>query len=238
VSDALHKLYMFPFVGSFAVHVALLETGVPFELVLVNILEPGKPTRNGADLASLNPRHRVPVLQHPDGDTLTECVVILQYIADLAPGAGLAPPPGSIHRYKLQASLNALTCDLYQNLEFFYHFGFTPEQKAAAYQRIHAELSVVEKTLTESAYISGEQYGLADIYAYTTTLWMHECGVDLAAYPLFNALCERISVRPAVQAARASEELLKAPLAADLASFVAALGMPLVPTSASQRGGH
>ena len=41
-----------------------------------------------------------------DGSVLTECPVILQYIADQKPEAGLAPKPGDKARYKLQEMLS------------------------------------------------------------------------------------------------------------------------------------
>jgi glutathione S-transferase len=44
----------------------------------------------------------VPVLVLESGERLTETAAVLQYIADLRPESGFAPPPGDPDRYHLQ----------------------------------------------------------------------------------------------------------------------------------------
>jgi glutathione S-transferase len=53
-------------------------------------------TAGGGDLLALNPKGIVPVLQLDDGKLLAEATVILLYLADHGPGAGLALAAGTM----------------------------------------------------------------------------------------------------------------------------------------------
>ena len=48
---------------------------------------------SGGDYNEINPKSYVPALKLDDGDMLTECAVILQFIADLKPEQGFMPAP-------------------------------------------------------------------------------------------------------------------------------------------------
>ncbi|MBK6961333.1 MAG: hypothetical protein IPH23_09190 [Gammaproteobacteria bacterium] len=48
----------------------------------------------------------VPCLRLDNGEYLTECAVLLQWIADQKPGSGLAPAAGTPERYRLMETLN------------------------------------------------------------------------------------------------------------------------------------
>lgn len=82
------KLYYMPGACSLATHILLREAGSPVELDKVGR---DKKTESGADFLALNPKGYVPALQLPDGDILTENVVLHGYIADTFPAAKLAP---------------------------------------------------------------------------------------------------------------------------------------------------
>lgn len=61
--------------------------GTKLERVLVDL---SKGEQNAPDFLTLNPNHRVPVLDH-DGFLLWESYAIMQYLADTAPGQTLYP---------------------------------------------------------------------------------------------------------------------------------------------------
>jgi glutathione S-transferase len=85
------KLYYSPAACSLAAHIALEETGLPYELVKVDLRS--HKLANGSDYYEINPKGYVPVLELEGGERLTEAAVVLQYIADRKPGT-LAPPMG------------------------------------------------------------------------------------------------------------------------------------------------
>src|SRR5579871_6851239 len=87
------KLCYSPGACSISPHVALREANLPFELVKLDFKN--RKLADGRDYYAVNPKGYVPALELDDGQVLTEGVAIVQYIADRAPGAELAPPNGT-----------------------------------------------------------------------------------------------------------------------------------------------
>ena len=106
------KLYYAPGACSLASHIALHESGLPFEIDKLNV--PTKTTASGEDYMQINPKGYVPAIRLDDGSILTEGAVILQYIADQSPSAGLAPKAGTMERYRLQEWLNFIATELHK----------------------------------------------------------------------------------------------------------------------------
>lgn len=82
------RLLYTPAACSISPHIALEETGQPFETQAIAIMQ-GE-TRSDAFL-SINPKGKIPVLILDDGTVVTENPVILQLIARLFPESGLLP---------------------------------------------------------------------------------------------------------------------------------------------------
>src|SRR4051794_12568010 len=106
------KLYYSPGACSLSPHIALRESGLPFELVKVNLA--AKTTENGENFLNVNPKGAVPTLKFDDGEVLTEAAVIVQAIADLAPEKRLAPAAGTRERLRLQEWLNYIATELHK----------------------------------------------------------------------------------------------------------------------------
>ena len=90
----MYTLYYSPGSASMVVHLALLETGAPYRLELVDVHAGGQ--RDPAYL-KVNPQGVVPTLVI-DGTPMTESAALLVVLAERHPGAGLAPAPGSAER--------------------------------------------------------------------------------------------------------------------------------------------
>ena len=108
------KLYFSPGACSLSPHIVLRETGAKFDLEQVNNQE--KKTKSGVDYWSVNGKGQVPVLEFDNGDRLTEGPVIVQWIADQNPSAGLIPAAGKPERYRVQEWLNFTTSELHKGL--------------------------------------------------------------------------------------------------------------------------
>ena len=108
------KLYYSPGACSLSPHIALLEAGLPYELVKVDIR--AKKLENGEDYLKLNPKGQVPALGLDSGEIVTEGPVIVQMIADQASAKALAPAHGSSERYKLLEWLNYITTEMQKNI--------------------------------------------------------------------------------------------------------------------------
>jgi len=83
------KLYYSPGACSLAPHIAMRELGIPVDLMKVDLKAK---QYDGGDYKQINGKGYVPAVETPAG-VLTEAPVILQYLADQKPDAGLAPSP-------------------------------------------------------------------------------------------------------------------------------------------------
>src|SRR6516165_11145079 len=101
------KLYYSPGACSLSPHIALLEAGLPYDLVKVDLR--AKKLENGDDYLKVNPKGQVPALGLDNGELLTEGPVIIQMIADQANDKHLAPGRDTAERYRLQEWLNFVT---------------------------------------------------------------------------------------------------------------------------------
>jgi GST-like protein len=81
--------------GSFIVEAAFRVAGMAYDYEEIDYEQPG-PGRDR--LLSLNPLGQVPTLIMPDGSIMTESAAILLLVNDIAPEAGLVPPPGAPER--------------------------------------------------------------------------------------------------------------------------------------------
>ena len=94
------KLYYSPGACSLSPHIALLEAGLPYDLVKVDLR--AKKLENGDDYLKINPKGQVPALALDNGELVTEGPVIVQMIADKA--VGQEPRARPRQRRALQAA--------------------------------------------------------------------------------------------------------------------------------------
>jgi glutathione S-transferase len=111
------KLYYSPGACSLAPHIAMRELGIDVDLKKVDLKAKQV---EGGDYKQVNGKGYVPAIETPAG-VLTEAPVILQYLADQKPEAGLAPKPGDKERYKLQEMLNFITSELHKGFGNFFN---------------------------------------------------------------------------------------------------------------------
>lgn len=200
-----HVLFYYPGACSLAPHVALREAGLPFELERVDLR--GKHVVSGGDYRTVNPKGYVPALRLPDGEVLTECQVILQYIADQAPAAKLVPNATGMARYRFAELLNFIATELHKGLSPLYSPVANPEYKDALKLRLASRWEVLAGAV-RGPYLLGEQFTIADAYAtYSLHSWRHTIKESLAPWPALVAYQAQLAARPSVAAAAAAEEL-------------------------------
>lgn len=198
------KLYILPGACSLASNIALREADIPFQVAKVD-----KRTKrvDGVDFTTINPKGYVPVLQLDDGQVLTENVVVLQYIADLNPAAKLAPPAGTMERYRLQEWLSFINSELHKSFSPLFSSEATEEMKAYARNYIAKRLTYVEGALGTNDYLMGAQFTVADAYLFTVLSWGARVEVDIG--PKLKAYVDRIRSRPHVVEAMTAEGLIR-----------------------------
>ena len=198
------KLYFSPGACSFSPHIVLREAGIDHELVRVDLR--AKKTAAGGDFNAVNPKGSVPALQLPEGEVLTEGPAIVQYLADLRPESNLAPPAGTLARYRMQEWLNFITSEIHKTFSPLFNPRTPAEYRAIAIENLGKRFDYVNEHLTGKDYLLGAQFTVADAYLFTVLGWCGYVNIDLSRWPALAAFVERVAARPAVQAARAAEK--------------------------------
>jgi len=151
----------------------------------------------------------VPTLELDDGTRLTEGPAIVQYLADQVPEKKLAPPAGTMPRYRLQEWLNFITSELHKGIGGLFNPAMPEEAKALMREKGLARLKWVDAQLEGKAYTMGDAFSVADAYLFVIANWTPTLGIDIAPLKNLSAFMERMRARPAVQAALKAEGLLK-----------------------------
>ncbi len=202
------KLYYSPGACSLSPHIALLEAGLPYELIKVDLR--AKKLENGDDFLKVNPKGQVPAVQFDSGELVTEGPVIVQMIADKA-GKNLAPARDSEERYKLLEWLNFITTELHKNLGPLFSPMLADDAKPIFKDRAMGKFKYLETALAGRDYLMGKQFTVADGYLFTMLIWATDrLKFDLSGLPNLLAYKARVAARPKVQEAMAKEGLLKA----------------------------
>jgi glutathione S-transferase len=202
------KLYYSPGACSLSPHIALLEAGLPYDLVKVDLK--AKKLENGDDFLKINPKGQVPVLQLGNGELVTEGPVIVQMIADQASAKNLAPARDSAERYKLLEWLNFITTELHKNFSPLFQPVIPDEVKSFFKERIMGKFKYADSKLAGQDYLMGKQFTVADGYLFVMLKWAERTGMDLSALKNLMAFKDRVGARPKVQEALTKEGLLKA----------------------------
>ena len=200
------KLYYAPGACSLSPHIVALELGLPLDLVKVDISQ-GK-LADGSDFSVINSKGYVPVLEFDDGQRLTEGPAIVQYLADRKPEAGLAPPAGSLERYRLQEWLNFITSEIHKQFSPLFNPALPDDWKQAARDALARRFDWLSTQLTGKSYLMGERFTVADAYLFTVLNWSSPTGIDRARWPVLQDDVARVAARPKGREALQAEGLL------------------------------
>lgn len=205
-------LYYAPGACSLASHIALEETGAPFETVRLNL---AKGDQRAPEYLAVNERGRVPAL-YEDGWVLTENQAILRHVARAHPEAGLWP-----ENPREQALADEWMAWLGTNHHVAFAHARRPERYSAdetalpAIRERGAEMfgdlcTMTEVRLSNGGWAVGGRYSVVDPYLLLFWVWGRSptMALDMAArFPAWTAHARAMAERPAVQAVFAREGL-------------------------------
>lgn len=201
------KLFYSTGACSLSPHIVAREAGIELRLQKVDLKT--KTIATEGDYFAINPKGSVPALQLDDGQVLTEGPTIVQYLADLKPAKGLAPPAGTMARYRLQEWLGYINSELHKTYSPLFRPETPAQTRADRLAYLARRYGIVEKQLAAHPYLMGESFTVADAYLFTVTNWAGTAQFDLAPFPNVRAFQERVAARPAVKAAMQAEGLIK-----------------------------
>ena len=192
------KLYFAPGACSLADHIALHEAGVQFEHEKVDLK--AKKTASGVDFGTISAKGYVPVLILDSGETLTENVAMLDWIAQQAPALA---PPDAMGRTRLLEMLAYISTEIHKSFAPFFQGG-SEEQKRQASDKLAERFSWIAGQI-HGDFLFGDAVSVADCYLFVMLLWAEKN--QLAVEPKLADLCERMKQRPAVKLALTHEGL-------------------------------
>ncbi len=195
------KFYTFPGSCSTSVHIALMETGIDFEYIIVD-LRTDRELPDGRTLVDLNPKNCVPVLELDDGTVLTEVVAILQYLGDTKPESHLIPAAGTMERLRLIEMLAYLGAEIYKTFELIRLTAGSEEDSQMVRDRLTERFAYLDSILKDQQYLNGDSFSVSDAYLFTmlegaTRFYM----LDYAAHPNLLRYLSELRNRPSIQKA-------------------------------------
>jgi glutathione S-transferase len=199
------KLYYAPGACSLSPHIALLEAGLPYDLVKVDLR--AKKLENGDDYLKVNPKGQVPALVLDSGELVTEGPVIVQRIADQVPAKNLAPARDSAERYKLQEWLTYINSEIHKNIGPLFNPALSDEAKGVFKDRAMGKFKYVDGRLAGSDYLMGKPFTVADGYLFVMLRWAESMKFDLSGLNNLLAYKDRVAARPKVNEALIKEGL-------------------------------
>lgn len=201
------RLYFTPGACSLSPHIALIESGLPYELIQVDLRT--KKTASGEDYLQICKKGYIPLLQLDDGQSLTEGAILVQYVADLVPDKQLIPAAGTFARYRLQEKMHFLATEMHKAMSPLYNPKTNNEFKESLKERLQLRVSVLAEDLGAQTFLTGSSFTVADGYAfYCLRSWQKNAAGDLSTWPNLADYMKRIEMRPAVQQALREEGLL------------------------------
>jgi glutathione S-transferase len=190
-----------------ASNIALREAGLKFELVKVD--RHTKKAADGLDFNEVNPKGYVPALTLDSGETLTENICVLQYIADRNPGAKLAPPNGTMERYRLIEWLGFISSEIHKNFSPLFRQDAPEDTRQFVLGNLSKRLDYLQRALDSKTFLMGEQFTVADCYLGVVLSWSAHVKLDLGKWPELKRYMDRVQARPHVVEALKGEGLLK-----------------------------
>ncbi|WP_336945414.1 glutathione binding-like protein [Asaia sp. HN010] len=207
-------LYYWPTPNGHKITLFLEEAGLDYRIVPVDI---GKGDQFKPEFLALSPNNKMPaIVDHAPVDggaplSIFESGEILLYLAEKTGRFLSSDPRSKIATLEwLFWQMGGFGPMLGQN----HHFSlYAPEKIPYAIKRYQEETKrlygVLETRLEAHPFVSGEEYGIADMATYPWTRTWKEQGVDLESFPAIEAWRETIESRPATQRALAKAEVVK-----------------------------
>jgi glutathione S-transferase len=166
------------------------EAGFSFEHEKVDLK--AKRTDSGIDYTTVNPKGYVPALTLDSGETVTENIAILDWIAhqDTA-----LKPSGTMGHTHLLVALAFISTEIHKSFKPFFAGGRAEEKR----------FGYLADTI-EGDYLFGDKVSVADCYLFVMLLWADKNQIEVPAK--LSDFAERMEARPAVRKAMEHEKLV------------------------------
>lgn len=199
------KFYYAPGTISVAVALTLEEAGLPYEAIKVDF---ANAAQTKPEYLAINPKGRVPALVTESGAVLTETGALLDYIAALAPAAGLVPSDieAAAHMrgvmYYLASTMHVAHAHKMRGSRWADQQSSFDDMKAKVPKTMADCARYIEDECLRGDYVVGDTLSLADPYLFVVSEWLEGDGVSRADYPRLEAFAKRMENRASVKTIR------------------------------------
>ncbi len=198
------EVWTWPTPNGHKIHIALEELGLPYKVIPINI---GKGDQFKPEFLAITPNHRIPAIVDPDGPggkpfTLFESAAIMMYLSEKCGGALIPKDP--VGKYRCLEWMMFQMGGVGPMFGQYNHFAsYAVEKIPYAIERYSNEVirlhRVLDKRLSETEWLAGTEYSMADIITFPWIRNPDRRGIDLAAYPNVKRWHDAVAARPAVQ---------------------------------------
>ena len=196
-------VYSWPTPNGHKVHIMLEECGLPYAAHPVNI---GKGDQFAPDFLAISPNNKIPAIVDPQGldgqpMSLFESGAILVYLASKT---GRLMPTSDRARFEVLQWLMFQMGGVGPMLGQAHHFRlYAPEKLPYAIERYTNEArrlyGVIDRRLSQSAFVGGPDYSIADIAIFPWLRNWENQGIVLNDFPHLKSWFDAMAARPAVQ---------------------------------------
>ena len=206
----MYTLYARAGSGSAAPEAILAECGVEFRLI--DVPRSGQAFK---DYLRINPLGKVPSLQLPDQNLMTESAAIVIYLADNYSSAKLAPTLDSPLRQAYLRWILYFASSVYSNsLRYYYPARNSMDESAASGIKAKAvidldeDFSIFSNALGNGPYILDSVFSAADIYAAMLVSWAPDVSAVFSRHPNIKRHYDLVVVRPKINPVWKRNEML------------------------------
>jgi len=187
--------------GAFAAEAALAEAGAEWEFREISL---ERNEQRSPDFLAINPAGKIPALQLPEGEIITESLAMLLVVAERYPEAALLPPVGTAARARALRWLAFMASEIYPIVEIEdYPSRFVPDGAASdalrekSKERIRERLLILEHAAAGPWILAGG-FSACDIYAVMFSRWSATHGWRDEHIPKLCAIMRGLAERPAL----------------------------------------
>lgn len=206
----MYQLYYHPGAASFGVHWLLLELGVDFELVAVDV-EAGE--NKTESYLALNPMGRVPALVF-GGQAYLECAALLLLLGERHPDAGFVPRSADPERSRYLQWMFFLANTVQPAFRrwFYPHEAAGPENVRASMDHAQVEIErafqLIDDLLKDDrSCFLGETFTTVDILATMLMRWSRNMPRPATSWPNIARYLDVVRQRPALRLVHEREDL-------------------------------
>jgi maleylacetoacetate isomerase len=200
------KLYsFFRSSAAYRVRIALNLKGIAYETIGIH-LQKNIHTSDG--YRAVNPQGRVPALQLPTGEVLTQSLAIIDYLDETHPEPPLLPR-GAVERARVRAVAQIIASDIHplNNLAPLRYLKAPLEREQSAidawyHHWILEAFPAIESAIAPGPYAFGKTPGLADICIVPQMANARRFKVPLGAFPKLVAVDAACAALPAFERAK------------------------------------